>query len=223
MEIRRYTLREQIMAISLDEAQGTIAGPCPIPLMNAAALAELLLRGRLCLAGDDVRILDHSRTHDPILDGTLRAVAGVEPRRLSCWVRTLHNVPPVPRDVILTRLVTGGLLSLEEGIQMGLTSLDARPTRSTVMFRDLEALVRAALHSSRQPDDRTCVLVSLLDVGKLTSRLLAKAEACSTRSRAIALIEDCALAKRLWMAAGEATGMFFERLQEAQPASAIAV
>lgn len=220
----RWTIREQILAVSLDELKGTIEGPCPFQLLNAATLGELAIQRRIKLDGGEVVVVDTSRTHDSIMDATLQIVSAAgRPRTLSRWVRVLHEAPQVPRDVVLTRLVVRGLLSLEEAMQMGIVASELSPARSSRALRELEISVHGALHSSPSADDRTITVIALLEAGKLMPRLLGKPEACSTRARAISLIEESALARGLWEAVAEATGRFSFRVAKAPTATAVAV
>lgn len=223
MNLGTVSLREQIMSVSLDEGRGTIHGPCLMQLLNAAGLGELLIRRRLLLS-DHLEVRDMSPTGEPALDGALATVvADGTPRPLSHWVRTLHSGPHVPRDAVLARLVQQGLLSLDEAVELGLVRWSPLSLQSVELLREMEAVLRAALYSSRLPDERTCLLIALLDGGKLTARLLGRAEACATHARASAVVEASPVAREIRRALADATGILGVRAVQALTYAAVAV
>ena len=208
MENRGHTLRRQILRTMLDEAKGTIEGPYPFQVLNAATLGDLLILGRACMKSDLVFVRDSASTNDAVLDASLRILAATDPpRSLKNWVSSLHEEIPVPADVRLARLVMRGLLSLEEAVQMGLAPMGTRPAQALALVREMEADVRAALHATGAVDERTCILICLLVAGKLMPRLLGMAEAGSARARAAALTERSVLATVLTEVIGQATDL----------------
>jgi hypothetical protein len=223
MRNNEVSVREQIKMIALDPLRGTIEGSCPFHLLNAATLGELLLEGSVAITAAGLTVESDRTFLAPPAADVLRALSVLDPPVPLGWlVRTLHGTSPVPRDVLLMRLVLDGMLSVDEAVQLELVRCPGSYDLLNVWVRELGEGLRSVLYSTQVPNEHTCILLALLDAGRLMHRVLGKAEAGATRARAISMIAAQSASYGLWHALIEVAGLRRERcLAVPAPAAAL--
>src|SRR5215208_3544433 len=104
------TLQEQFLLLCLSDETGKFEEGWVDYGVNGAALAELLLRGRLRL--DEKRrvvVEDSSSTGDELLDRALTRLGEAKrPAGLDRWVMGLYRGRPTARQALIDRLIDRG-------------------------------------------------------------------------------------------------------------------
>jgi hypothetical protein len=176
MSLRLY---EEILLLELDDEKGTArSSSMYAQAMGGAALAELLLEGRIRLADDKkrrVEVIDPTPVGDPLLDALLAEMAAAKkPKQGSEWVAKVANKGKLKAEAA-GRLVTAGVLRQEEAKILGIFPTTHYPARDPGPEREVRArLHRAICTDTQDVDPRTIVLVALADAGGLLSRVIEK-------------------------------------------------
>jgi golgi phosphoprotein 3 len=164
----RETLRlhEAIMLLALRDREGTVAASSYHYAIGGAALAELLLAGRIEVAVEGKKRFAHLRDQkplgDPLLDDGLARIAAAKRRaQLQTWVARFAGTRDLKHRVA-GELVRRGILRVDKDRILGIFSrtiypeLDPRPERA--LIARLEA---AIFDDTTEVDAWTVVLVSL--------------------------------------------------------------
>jgi len=129
--------------------------------LRAAALAELLMVGRLRDDGGRPRAQGHAAFADPLLDEVYQEIASSRPRRWQYWVnRGSREAARKVRD----RLAADGVLRLERGRVLGILPRTKVIITDERVMRDLAERVRVALTETvpaSRVDARDAALVAL--------------------------------------------------------------
>jgi hypothetical protein len=137
--------------------------------LAGAVLMDLMLAGRLGLAGGQVVVTDATPTGDPVLDevlATIGAAKSAEPPQE--WVERLTRL----RDRLLDRLVERGVLRRERDRMLWVIPYTRYPS-STGAEPDVETWtrhhLRSAVDGSGPVDTRTAALCALVRAAGLES------------------------------------------------------
>lgn len=190
MAQRDLSLQEQLLLLSLNDESGIFDTSCVQFAMSAAALAELVLSGRVELEGDHPVVKSTAPTGDAALDvalAHLRRAEAVKP--LSWWMRYLYPNGTLPQEVCIARLVLEGVLDEKNERFLWVFPQLTNPTAAPEPEQHLrEQLRRAAVEGDL--DERTAILLGLFQAWGLRgylpasqSCLLSEDEAKDCRER----------------------------------------
>ncbi|ETK37429.1 GOLPH3/VPS74 family protein [Microbispora sp. ATCC PTA-5024] len=160
------SLAEQLCLLGYDPRRERVVTGLPFPyLLRAAALTDLLLRGRIADDGGRVRVLTEEAVGDPVLDDLLAVLAASPPRTWRHWIgkdrrRTV--------EAVLDRLEGQRLVRRETRKQLLIFSSRLVRVRDTRVARRLAARVDGALTGPvSRVDARDAALVALAAAGEV--------------------------------------------------------
>lgn len=152
------------VVVMLSPTKGTLWSHANL-VVAAALLVELTRLGRLTVTGSqqqlEVAVHDPTPVGDDLLDEALRTVGAADgPIRVTKVITMLPT-----SDQVLDRLVAEGAVTEESDRKFGLFKVQRhRPTPAA--GRDaLRSTVRAAFKGETEPDSRSVMLFSVVDIG----------------------------------------------------------
>ncbi len=162
-------LAEQFLLFQLDEVKGT-----PVATyegrtrryteddLAGAVFLELALRGRLALDANEQLVVSNTPLlSDSLLEEALGTFAKAAPTR--DYRKWFDNIGPLDlQTVLLQRLVQQGILRQERKILLAQSTV--YPIAAPRLKAELKDRIRAVIFRSAQLDQRTAVLIVLLDV-----------------------------------------------------------
>ncbi len=175
-----FGLPEEIVLLGLDDSTGKCISSYAQYSWNAAAIAELALRGRLDLSGATVQVRDSSPVGDEVLDAVLRSLRE-RPRKLASAIRA--SLIPHGRDLTLQRLVQAGILEYHDNRVLGLFHFRRYPAHDGLAEGEIRGRLRAAALEQTEPDVRTRTLLSLAAGVGLLRSFLSREEREAARGR----------------------------------------
>jgi len=213
---RELRLHEEVLLLALDDEKGTTScGDMYAQAIGGAAVAELLLAGRIRMSEDGkgkVELVDATPVGEPLLDELLAEIAGKQkPRKGRDWVAWASRRKGL-KERIARGLVERGILGREEVTHLWVFTSVRYPERDARAERAVRDRLRRAIFGGEDPGPRTLILVALGDATGLLKRNFDKHELKRHKDR----IEQ--------IARGEAVGtMAKEAVQAVQAAVMVAV
>jgi golgi phosphoprotein 3 len=186
-------LHEEILLLELDDQKGTArAGSSYAQAMGGAALAELLLAGRIRLSEDKHRraeVVDRRPLGEPLLDDLLAGIVVARKAKAGHeWVAKVAGRGKL-KDEVAGRLVAKGILREEEGRVLGVFPTRHYPEGDPLPERAVRQRLHDAIFSDTAPiDARTLVLVALADAAQLLPRVFDGAQLRPRRQRIADLV-----------------------------------
>lgn len=158
-------LYEEILLLALRDDKGTLATGFIAQALAGAALAELLLAGRICVEESRkqlVDIHDTRRFEDPVMDACLlKMEAATRRAALRTWVNRLASIRGL-HHTAAQQLCRRGILRADEDKVLFIFTRKIYPEiNPTPERRILERLRRAIFEDSDRVDPRTAILVAL--------------------------------------------------------------
>jgi len=173
------TLMEELMLIALQDEKGTVIWSAAGPLGTAlcgAALAELMLREKL-LISDPVSIINTTLTDDPILDEILGFIQTKgKLKDIKWWIGELQWPFRKIDKQIAERLVLKGILRQEEAKILWLFPTHHYPSNDPAPEMQLRNRLVEIIVNQQTHDNRTLILLSLLNRCNLTDKLFETTE-----------------------------------------------
>ncbi|MET0965514.1 MAG: GPP34 family phosphoprotein [Nakamurella sp.] len=192
MSANRLPLPDRLMLLLLDVDGKVPSGQYADLLLGGAVLSELILRGRIDIAGQGesvkagrVFVRSAEPVGDELLDTALRTLIQHPGSRPSSLVRTL-----VERTTVLERLAAQGIVSASPHRVVGLFPVTSWPTvddRPALLARQEVQRVVAGI---ARPDPGTAALILLLLAGRMLHRVLPTDDRKAQRARAKQLTEE---------------------------------
>lgn len=186
-------LCEQLMVLLLSDDGKPVAGTTTGHLLAGALLADLVLQGRVDLAGPGeavpagrVLVRNPRPTGDGLLDDALERVRHREGARPGSVIRPLSKGT---RSTVLERLTAAGVVRVSSRRVLGIFPVRSWPPvhpQSTAGAR--RALQTVVEHGCR-PDPETAMLISLLVVGGVFHKVLPTTDRKAQLGRAQQLIQ----------------------------------
>lgn len=181
-------LPEEALLLSLNDDTGRFEGAHLHYLLNAAGLAELLLRARVAEEGGNVVVRDRAPTGAAPVDMALdRLLASPKPEPARAWVRQLYRDRDSVVDVLVGGLVRRMILEAREQRYLWIFRRTVFPAADSGPERDLRAQVRATARGERAADERLAVLLSLLEGGRSLGLALGRDDDRACRERVAAI------------------------------------
>jgi golgi phosphoprotein 3 len=184
-------LSEELLLLALDDDTGAnraqwsldaaLAGAVLLDLIGAGALREE--------DGDLVADAGHAPVH-PVLADALAAIAADDrPRSAKHWVSKLpRRVKPL-KGRVAERLVDRGILSGEDRRTLGLFRTTRYVEADPSAERDLRERLSRALLGDGEADERTALLVALLQPTELVARVVPRDRRKEAKARAKEIAE----------------------------------
>ena len=173
---RFLTLPEQLFLLSLDEEMGSFrCGHLARYGLPAAVLSELLLRERLVIENDRVKVRNMAPVGDEVLDLALDVIT-VTPlsHRLTWWLRNLYQGRPSPKRLLIADLMMKGDLGI---VGKRFVWIQPRTPKPPTLHSEERAFVRRlrrSLLTDEAMDERLCLLLAILaacrELGLVVSR-----------------------------------------------------
>ena len=162
-------LCDELLLLLLNNDGKLVAGGTTDLLLAGALLADLVLRGRVDIAGqgDSVKagrvvVRTTKPTGDPLLDNALERVQRKQGGRPSSVIGHLSKGT---RTAVLERLIAAGTIRESSRKVFGLFPIRSWPTVDGRPQARARRAVQNAVERGAQPDCETAVLVSLLFAG----------------------------------------------------------
>lgn len=157
------TLQEQVLLLCLDDQTGKIESRWLDEGLSAAALGDLMLRGRVGLdAHGLVTVLDPTPVGDDALDPALeRLAAGKAALSVGHWVIELRD-SALLNSVLIPRLIRRGVLRKEGQRFLFIFNQTVYPTLSSLPEQALRQQLRAAISGTDPVDGALAALAAIL-------------------------------------------------------------
>ncbi|WP_161605958.1 GOLPH3/VPS74 family protein [Microlunatus speluncae] len=189
-------IAEKFLLLVIDDRTGKrIIGRDRLdPALGGAVLAELALRQRIGITGDDagllrrrrVSVTDPTPTGDEVLDHLLVRI-GEKPDQKAANLITATNFKRGKTHLLeqLTeRLVAAGVLSEQQGRILGLFPTSSWPTADAAPEHAVRQWLEAALIAGATPDEPTRVLIALLSATDSLAKVVPSDDRRAVRARA---------------------------------------
>ncbi|GAA2990840.1 GOLPH3/VPS74 family protein [Streptomyces fulvorobeus] len=163
------TLAEEIMLLSLDDESGSAkqrqaAGWA----VSGGILLELVLAGRVSVAGKHLELTDTTPTGDQLLDRRTALIEtwlrGRKKRRVTEWL-TRDQAKAV--GAALESLCRRGVVVKEKHKALGVFPIRRYPEADGAVEAELRERLRAVVLGGVEPDSRTAGLIALIHSAKL--------------------------------------------------------
>jgi len=163
MADHQLTLQEQVLLLCLDDQSGKFESRWIDEGLSAAALGELLIRGKIALDPVGlVHVVDRTPVGDDGLDPALARLAE-SPASLSVghWVRELRDSALV-NAVLIPRLIRRGVLRKEGQRFLFIFNQTVYPTLSAAPEQALVRHLREAIAGTGLVDGPTAAVIAIL-------------------------------------------------------------
>lgn len=194
-------IAEEFLLLAVDDSTGrkTMGGESLEPALAAALVVELALGERIGITAADsgrrergrVRILNPAPTDDTELDALLAELEQREGQKLKDLISPMSGkrISKGLPDRLLARLVSAGVLSLEESKVLGLFPTRRFPTRDPEPEELIRRRLQTALVGGETPTERTAVLIALLNATNRVTKVVHTDDKGALRARAKQLSE----------------------------------
>lgn len=155
------TLADELVLLAYDNDTGRSAVPrIALDLGIAAAiLVDLVIGGRLSVAGDAVTAVNEAPTGEPVADEMLARIVADTPHSAASWVQRLRHRA---RDLVLASLVQRGIVRDQQEMALEHIHLHRYPTVDPSCETEIRARLAEALTGRSVPDERTSALAALV-------------------------------------------------------------
>jgi Golgi phosphoprotein 3 len=216
------TLPEQFLLLCLNDESGRFE-ECWVDYgLNAAALAELALRGRIRIGEKDrVSVDDPSDTGDDLLARALaRLTGGRRPQRVGRCVAGLYRGRPSARQAVLQRLIARGILTIQEGRFLWVFPRTLYPAVDSAPENELRARLREALLGDAPVEQRLAVLIAILQGCDALDRILTRSELKRQKERIQAVVAGDPIGRAIGKAVSEVVAAAVAAMAAASAAAA---
>jgi Golgi phosphoprotein 3 len=192
------TLPEELLLLALRDKRGSVVSSAAMALpygLAGAVLLELSLRDSIVLQDGKFTVRNPAPTGDDILDEALAKMrASGKSHKPSYWVSKLKGLRKM-KDRLLDRLVGRGILRREEHKVLWVFPANRYPTLSGAAEMKRRDQIRSAVLHGEEPDERTFILISLVNACSLVNEIFSKEERKAARERIKIIIKGEAVGK----------------------------
>ncbi len=192
------TLPEELLLLALRDKKGTVVSSASLALtygLAGAILLELTILDKIVLEGDKFIVKDATPTGDDIFDEVLAKIhASKKSRKPSYWVNKLSGIKKL-KDRLLDRLVGQGILRRKEHNVLWVIPTKRYPTLSGAPEMKRRELIRTAILHNVKPDERTSILICLVNACSLVNEIFEKEERKVAKKRIKEIAKDEAVSK----------------------------
>ncbi|MBT2392601.1 GPP34 family phosphoprotein [Streptomyces sp. ISL-1] len=182
------TLGEQIMLLSLDDTTGAPHLQAQSEYMiSSASVLELALAARVRMDGDHLVATDPTPLGIPVLDETLKRIAGQDKREdAQAWIFRLKKEAV---EGARLGLLDKGVIREERARRWGIFPTNRYPEADGTVEQEVRRKLTAAVLEGQEPDARTAALLVLLHSGGLHKLVFAEADQAAVDKRVAELTE----------------------------------
>jgi hypothetical protein len=185
-EVIMLKLTEELLLLALRDKKGTLVSSASMALtygLAGAVLMELTLRQRLSIEDSKCILNDSTPTGDDILDEALAKIGSSKKnRKPQYWVSKQCGVKKM-KDRLLDRLVNEGILRRQEHRILRVIPSKRYPTVYSGPEMKLRERIRSVVIQGKDPDERTMVIISLVNACSLINEIFEKEERKAAKSR----------------------------------------
>ena len=163
-------LADELLLLAYDDETGR----CAVPLialdlgMAAAVLIDLVLHGRVGVAGGAIVPVDATPTGHWVVDEVLARVSAEPPQPAAFWLQRLrHNL----RQHILEELIEQGVVRDRDETAWDVLRVHRYPTVDSAAERETRERLAAAFAGDGVPDERTAALAALIAAARMEPTL----------------------------------------------------
>ncbi len=179
------SLAEELLLLALDDESGSVSSAASSSLeygLAGAMLVELVISGRLGMAGGGLVVADGSPTGDDALDDALAQIEySRRARDPEYWVGRFGSLHP--KGNLIKSLLDKGILRREERRILWVIPSDRYPARDAGPERDVRERIRAVILDGAEPQPRDAALISLIKACDLTDEVFYSDERERARQR----------------------------------------
>jgi hypothetical protein len=178
------TLQESLLLICLNDRTGKTETSYVSFAINAAALAELLRQRRIAIENGKVVVKNTAFVGDELLDVALsRLATSRRDGKLAAWIGSLYRDKRMPVEVLATRLMRRGILTMQEARLLWVFRQTVFPTRDPAPEQALRRRLHKALFGVGAVDETMATLVALLNACRALQFVVSKVELKKLRPR----------------------------------------
>ena len=188
MNDNNQPLCEKLLLLLLDRDGKLVSGSTTGYLLAGALLADLVLRGRVDIAGQGkpvkdgrVLVLSAAPTGDALLDAALERVQRKQGARPSSVIWPLSKGT---RPAVLERLTSAGTIGESSRKVLGLFPIRSWPTLDRRPAERARRAVRDVVEHGMRPEPETAVLISLLLAGGVLHKVQPTTDRKAQKQRA---------------------------------------
>lgn len=182
------SLYEEFFLISIDDDKGTVSLSASTVIsygLAGAILAELALKGKLCLDDERLIVLEETPTGDEIMDGVLATIAESDkPHKPIRWIKMMSG-KKLPK-LVANKLAAKNIIQIEEKRYLWVIPYFAYPMQDTSAKYWVKQHLRGIALGGLVPESREVALLSLIDACRLLNLVFTKDE----RKAASKKVED---------------------------------
>lgn len=200
MSTKQLTIVEECLLLGLDDETGRLhCGAHSQIAHGAALLGELLLEGRIQLVQEGKKtfvepVAGAEAPEDPVLASAFTRILEAKRRaQTSSWVARFAGTQPL--RALCEGLYRKGILKVQEEQFLLFFKRKIFPERDPGPEREIESRLDGVLRGTREPDDRTLLLLSIAWNGKLLGGLYSAKELKEWKPRVEALEEGQVMGK----------------------------
>jgi len=180
-------LIEQFLLISLDDDEGIfledvnhlhygIAG---------ALLLEMGIDGKIELKGEKLVLVGKPDSVDRLINQSIHAFMNEKERKVGYWIDTFKTNGKEIKNFVLDELISKGILRREKGKIMWVIPYEKYPTENPIPENMVRARIQNIILHDTKPTSRDLMLLSLIDVCKLTREAFRDDEAYKAATKKI--------------------------------------
>lgn len=200
------TLAEDLLLLALDDDKGTVSWQRTTALpygLGGALLVDLALQGRVTMVDDRISLSDPAPTGEAVLDAALVTIRSAKKEHdAKYWVKHLGDRSGL-KEELARRLVARGILREQEHAFLWVFHDPRFPASDPRPEAALRERIRDVVLNGAEPDERTLLLLSLVNACGLTGDLFSKEELKRTKPRVKELIEGERVGKAVGRAVEE--------------------
>jgi len=182
------SLYEEFFLISIDDDKGTVSLSASTVIaygLAGAILAELALKGKLCLEDERLKVLDGTPTGDEIMDEVLSSISQSDkPHKPIRWIRMMSG-NKLPKRVA-NGLAAKNIIHIEQKRYLWVIPYLAYPMQDASAKYWVKQHMREMVLGGVAPESREVALLSLIDACRLLNLVFTKDE----RKAASKKVED---------------------------------
>jgi len=175
----KLNLIEEFLLIALDDDEGIfIADENHLYYGIAGALLlELAIEGKIYLNNSKLILAGKADSIDPLINQSINAFANEKDQKVGFWIDTFKNNGKDLKNLMLDELINKGILRREKGKILWVIPFEKYPTENPVPENKVRARIKDIVLNEAIPTARDLMLLSLIDVCKLTREAFREDEA----------------------------------------------
>ena len=166
----KLNLIEEFLLIALDDDEGIfIADVNHLSYGIAGALLlELALEEKIELKDDKLVLVGKADSVDPLINQSIQAFENEKVRKVGFWIDAFKTNGKEIKNFTLDELINKGILRREKGKILWVISYEKFPTENPIPENKVRTRIENIVLHDAKPTSRDLMLLSLIDVCKLT-------------------------------------------------------